>query len=342
VPAEEPTQPGIEPSDTTPAPEEETPAPTDETATEEATGGPEVSLADADKLVDLPSGVSSPTGPMAIRPNLSAAVIYQDGVLTYMDFTGGFTPIGPGTMPMWSPEGDVLLYQNATDSQSSAIATWDIDAGGVYYQVTGNEQPDGGPVNDVPAGWISSQLYYLRTFNEKDGYVELRRASWDGTGDELVWSQEGVIMTADHPISTGDAVLVPTDSSWLSITPDGNMTDLGSNTTGAIGDALISPGGSLILYVGGNQLNVAPIESPGSVKAVIPYPDGGFDFSPEGESIVTAGSDGLVIFDSDTGEPLNFIANGEGMHATAPAWTSSGILFIDIGAEPALRRYLVS
>jgi hypothetical protein len=77
------------------------------------------------------------------------------------------------------------------------------------------------------------------------------------------------------------------------------------------------------------------------VQAVIPFPDGGFDFDPDGERIVTAGSDGFVTFDSDDGTQLEFIANGEGMHATAPAWTSSGILFIDIGAEPAMRRYVI-
>jgi hypothetical protein len=337
-PTAEPTDTGIQSIDT-PVTEEETPAPPDETATEDI-GSAEVTLADAETLFSLPAGVSSPTGPMAINPNLSSAIVYQDGVLGFMDFSGTVTPIGPGTMPMWSPRGEVLLYQNATDVQSSAIAVWD-GQDCVPCQVTGNEAPEGGPVNDVPAGWISDRLYYLRIFSDDRHYVELRRAAWDGSEDTVVWSHEGIQPAADHPISTGEAILIPTDSTWLSITDAGAEAELGNNTTGAVGDALISPGGTLILYIGGGQLNVAPIGSPGSVQVTIPFPDGGFDFSPNGEQIVTAGNDGLVIFDTDTGEQLNFIANGEGMHATAPAWTDSGILFMDIGAEPAMRRYVI-
>jgi hypothetical protein len=342
-PAEQPTaeatDTGIEPTDNTAVPEEETPAPPDETATNQTTAA-EVTLADAEKVFDLPGGVSSPTGPMAISSGLDSAIVYQDGQLAFMDFSGNIIPIAAGTMPMWSPLGQLVLYQNATEAQSSAIATWDLSDGSIY-QVTGNEQPEGGSVSDVPAGWIDANLYYLRIFNERPGYVELHQWDWNGESDSLIWSHEDVNLAADHPISTGEAILIPTDSTWLSITPDGNEAELGANTTGAVGDALISPFGTLIVYVGGGQLNVAPIESPGSVQAVIPFPDGGFDISYDGEQIVTAGSDGLVTFDIDDGTQLNFIANGEGMHATAPAWTSDGILFMDIGAEPAMRRYAI-
>jgi WD40 repeat protein len=321
-------------------PEEETPAPPDETATSETTPA-EVTLAGAERVFDLQGGVSSPTGPMVISPGLNSAIVYQDGMLSYLDFSSGVpSPIEAGSMPMWSPRGEVLLYQKATDVQSSAIATWDPVDGSIYA-VTGNEEPEGGPANDVPAGWIGDQLYYLRIFNVRPGYVELHRADWKGEDDQMIWSKDGVTLSADHPISTRSAILIPTDTSWLSITEDGTETDLGANSTGAVGDALVYPGASLIVYAAGGQLNLASTSSPGSVIATVPFPDGGFDFSPDGSQFVTAGSDGLAIFSTADGSDINFIANGEGMHATAPAWTDDGILFLDIGAEPAMRRYVI-
>jgi WD40 repeat protein len=207
--------------------------------------------------------------------------------------------------------------------------------------VTGNEQPEGGPALDVPAGWIDDKLYYLRSFADQPGVYELHQTDWNGANDTVVTTIKDITLTADHPISTGSVILIPTESTWLAVDASGNVSDLGGNTTGAVGDAQVSPFGSLILYVSGGQLNLARTDSPGSVIASVTLPDAGFAFSPDGEQFVTAGTDGLVIFSTADGSQLNFIPNGPDMHASNPAWTPSGVLFFDIGAQNAMRRYVI-
>jgi hypothetical protein len=335
VPPIEPTSSGIEPSNTTPAVEDtETPeVQVEETPTVEVVST-EADLSTSQVLFPVPAG--APPGPLAVNAK-QWAVIYSGDQLAMVDLaTGDVTPIGPGASPMWSPLGIVLLYA----SSPTSVATWDSDSGTIYP--VGVDQSDGGSVTDVPAGWIDDKLYYLRSFNEQQGHVELHRANWNGEEDKVVWTGDGISMTADHPVAvSSDAetgILIPTDSKWFLISPDGSETDLGPNPYGAIGDATLSPFESLIAYTAGGRLYVAWSTAPGSPIFDKTYPDGGFAFSPKGSQLVTAGTDGLVIFSTTDGSQLQFIANGDGMHATSPAWTDAGIYFIDSGAQPPVMR----
>jgi hypothetical protein len=336
----EPTSSGIEPTDNTPPPEDtETPeASPEETPTEEINGSG-ADLSSAETLIPLPGDASWTSGPFPAKTaddGAQFAVISTGGQLAAVNLASGdVIPIGPGASPMWSPLGYELLYA----SSPTTVSTWDRPSGAVNQMGSS----DGGQTMDVPAGWIGEHLYYLRSFSDQPGHVELHQAIWDGSEDTIVWTADDVNMTSDHAVATDSAILIPTDTGWRSVTPSGDETSLGDNPYGAIGDATLSSDGSLIAYTSGGRLFVASSGSPGSPIFDAIYPDGGFDFSPDGTQIVSAGSDGLVTFSTSDGTQTAFIPNGDGMHATAPWWTSDGLVFIDAGASPpTLRRQPMS
>ena len=140
-----------------------------------------------------------------------------------------------------------------------------------------------GAYADYPAGWIGTAIYYLRVF--ADGRAELHRTGVIGENDELVWSTESLDFAGERPVATVDGVLIPTASSWLFVGADGGEGDRGANPYGAVATPLLSPFGSLVAYAAGGELVIAPVDSPGTALAAIPY-DGasGFDFSPDGRA----------------------------------------------------------
>ncbi|MFL5758618.1 MAG: zf-HC2 domain-containing protein [Thermomicrobiales bacterium] len=337
IPTVEPTSGGIEPPNTAAVEATETPEVTvEETATE--AGGAGTDLSSSEKLFDLPGGTTAPSGPLPVTSDGQFAVIYLADQIAMVDLTnlGQVTAIGSGTSPMWSPKGQVLLYA----SSLTTVAAWDRENNVINPVGSGDSS---GQTTDVPAGWIGDQLYYLRSFNNKPGHVELHQASWNGTNDRAIWAGDDVRLSADHPVANYSdfqtGILIPTDTGWLLVTPEGSESKLGDNTLGAIGDATVSPGGSRIAYTANGELIVASTSAPGIPLFTLTYPDGGFAFSPDGEQIVTAGSDGLFVFNSQTGASISSVLNGDGTHATSPWWSDAGIVFIDTGAEPpAMRR----
>jgi Putative zinc-finger len=338
VPQIEPTSSGIEPSSTTPVVEDtETPeVQVEETPTVEVVST-EADLSTSQVLVDLPAGASAPSGPLEVTNASDGqfAVIFSGDQLAVVDLSSGrVTPIGPGASPMWSPLGFELLFA----SSPTTVSTWDRPTGAINRMTASDE----GQTTDVPAGWIGEHLYYLRSFNDQPGHAELHQAQWDGSEDTVIWTGDNVNLTADHAVANDTdyqkGILIPTDTGWFLITPDGTESKLGDNPFEAIGDATVSPGGSRIAYTANGELIVASTTAPGSPLFTLTYPDGGFAFSPDGMKIVTAGSDGLFVFNSNDGSSLSSVVNAEGMHASSPYWSDSGVTFIDVGAQPPVMR----
>lgn len=312
---------------------EVTEEPTEEAPpTEEVEAGPD--LGDADVIAPLSFGPIETDAPLVVAPGGGAFAYYVNGTeLAVGDFGGGATPLGASMWPYWSP-GGVLLYAYPTEN-GTAIAVW---AGGTV-QVTDGTDDDGNAVSDIPAGWLGSQLYYLRTFPDEPNRVELHSAGPNGEGDTIVWADDDVGFAGQRPIAVPDlgGVLIPTGSSWLLVAADGSAGVIGENPYGAIGEALISPGGSRIAYVAGGQLIVAEVGQPGSPMGVLPYPSGGFAWSPSGEQLVIVEGSTLSIY-SAFGEFLGSVANEAGLTITAPAWSGNGIFFLEVAPAPAIRR----
>ena len=337
APAEEPTSDDssatrIQPTGgETETVDEETPA---SEVTEEITqeAGP---LDDAEVLGQIGSGFSAPAGGLHMPADLEAFIVTgPDAALVVADPDGTLIQsLGAAWNPVWSPLGLVLLY---TDLNSGTVAVWDREDQLIY---TVSVSPDEDvPVDDIAIGWVGASLYYLRTFPDNSGYVELHKAEWNGENDEVIWSAEGFEYRGDQPLATLDGVLIPTSSSWLFIDPAGNEIDFGSNTAGFVGEPILSPFGSLMAYSVGTQVVVAPTSSPGSAQAIIEYPDGvsGFAFSPSGEEIVVADGVSLRIYSTEDGSLISEASGTTGAYIGHVHWAQDGIRYLEMGEMTTL------
>lgn len=332
------TETPTEEIDETTAVEIESPTPNSEEETPVSEAG---ALAEAEQLAELGSGVGAPAGPLRMPADLGAMVIVgPDGSMAVVDTSGNLLwGMGAAAYPTWSPRGEVLLY-NDLNGEYPAVSVWDRTDGQTY--AVGADAGDSGPVADTPAGWIGDQLYYVRSFPNETGRIELHRAAWNGADDELLWSEEGIELGGDWPMATHDGVVIPTTTSWLFIDIAGGESDLGPNAHGISGDPLLSDGGTLMAYPAGNQLIVAPVTSPGVAQAVIPY-DGvsGFEFAPGGEQIVVADGTGMQIYSTQDGAVISGVTSDGGVAIIAPYWDESGIRYLEIGETTLLKLILL-
>ncbi len=176
-------------------------------------------------------------------------------------------------------------------------------------------------------------MLYLRTFPDQLGLVELHGSAWDGSDDYVIWDGELDSVLA-RPVATDAGVWVLTGSGWVLIRVDGSAAGPIENPWGEIVQPIASPGGTLIAFETGGQIVVTADENPAlPIGTPIPYSGGGFAFAPNGEALVVADGDGLVIYDMFG----NFVGRADGATVSAPGWSDAGIYFVE-QAEPTLLR----
>jgi hypothetical protein len=128
-------------------------------------------------------------------------------------------------------------------------------------------------------------------------------------------------------VATGSGMLIPTQSSWLLVSPGGDVSDMGANGHGAVTAPTLSPGGSLVAYLVGGQVIIASVNSPGAAIASIPSA-GSFDWSPDGEQLVVTDGSGVAIYTA-SGAPVMSIPNSTGVSIAAVGWTGKGIYLLE-------------
>jgi hypothetical protein len=295
----------------------------------EAEGAAPSALDQSEVIAALPSGVSAPEGRLELSPAGLYVVTTGDGQLAVADPGGSIVAqLGAGTLPIWSPGGGALLF-----STGSQVAVWDSQSAQIFP--IGSDA--GESVTDIPAGWQGSTVYYQRLLLDQPGRMQIRFANLDGSGDGLLWEGEGIDQGGTRPVTTDSGVLMPTPSSWLLIGFDGSASDLGGNPYGYVGAPILSPFGTLVAYPIGGAIIVAPVEAPGSALGSIPQ-SGGFAFSPDGKNLVVSDGASIMLYTNDgvlLGSALSSVAIGP------PNWTDSGIYYVQVGAEAALRRISV-
>jgi type VI secretion system secreted protein VgrG len=315
--------------------EEATEEPTSET--EEGLGGQTAMMLDSAPVVtDLGPGVSAPIGRIEFRSSVDFFCAWlSDGSLGVIGTNGSVVAsLGAANYPVWSPLGGVLLYADVS-SGASRVMTWDAETGDIY----GGGEPSDQTVNDVPAGWSGSEYYYQRTFPDSPGEIEFHAASWDGSGDRLIWSSTDVYPVSARPVATDFGFMFATGSSWIGVAPDGGSWVVGSNPYGAIGAAILGPGRSLIAYTVGNEIVVAETSNPGAaLGSSIPF-TGGFDFSSAGDQIVVANGSSLMIY-SLYGD---YVGSAGGSNLIGPPyWLDDTIYYLEQGPTTTLRTVSAS
>jgi hypothetical protein len=291
-------------------------------------------LEEAPVLGAFPAGTTA--GPLGLRSPVDGALVVvaaADGTLAVAG-TDGTTvaSLGPAADPLWSPLGRVLLFADLA-SGSARVAVWDRDTGAV----TPVGAPSDAAVVDLPAGWIDAALYYLRTFPDRPGELELHRADYDGANDAVVWRGSGLTLASARPAAGPAGILLPTTDAFLLIGPDGTEGNAGPNPYGALGEPLLSPYGSLVAFpTADGQLVVAATAAPGEPIVALPFtgaPGAGFAWAPSGERFAVLDGGTLAVYASDTGALLGS-ASAAGPVA-GPGWAEDGIRYL-AGDPPAL------
>jgi hypothetical protein len=330
TPTPTPTPPSATEAAPTVAPvEEESPtveATAEETPTVEATAektaeptANAVDVADAEQVTSV-NVTGAPAGPLLLAPNGTGFVFTGSSGVAVSNMNGGVDVLGPADALIWSPGGNYVLYANTPNGQS-AIATlnWNTDE---ILQITSGT--DG---VDVPAGWLGDRIYYVRTFPDQPGVAELHSANPDGSDDAVVWTGENVTPVGQRPVATAGGILIPTQSSWLLVTPSGDVSNVGANHYGTVTAPTLSPGGSLVAYLAGGQVIVASVNSPGAPIASIPS-TGSFDWSPDGERLVVTDGSGVSMYTND-GALVMAIPNSTGVGIAAVGWTGDDIYLLE-------------
>lgn len=285
----------------------------------------------SDTVAQLPAGTSSPLGRLEFSPGMDLyAVIAPDGQLAVANLDGELVvTLGQGDLPVWS--GNDLLFRSPGDS-GSVVGIWDSESGHIDYIAASEDEPS----NDLPIGGNGSTLYYLRTFPDRPGAMEIRSAATDGSDQESVWASDSTTLGGARPAWSDAGILLPTDSSWLLIDPNGDASDLGENPYGSVGVPVVSPGGGLMAYSAGDQVIVAWTDTPGTPVATAPFgrSTGGYAFSSSGEQVVV--SDGAVLhIVSYQGEDLGSLGGNQPIGGVY--WISDTIYYLQIGQNAALK-----
>jgi Putative zinc-finger len=315
--------PGIE--ETTPEPDQ-----TVEASSFDETGP----LDESRELANLGEGVSAPDGGLRVNADGNAIVVtLADGGLAVVDAEGNLLErLGSATTSIWSPRGLILLY---SDIDTQSVATWD-STDGSFYSI-GVDPGEGGPVADIAIGWIGSRLFYLRTFLDIPGSVEVHSAEYDGSDDRLVWIGEGIELVGERPVATGSVVLLPAADRWYLIAEDGTHT-FTDTSGGRIGEPVLSPDGSIVTYSTGGGIAIASPADPGNPWVLVDYPDdfSGYAVSPSGAEIVVSDGATLRIYSTADGSLLGEAASLQGATATHPFWGDSGVRYLHTNGTTSL------
>jgi len=287
-------------------------------------------------ITSLPAGTSSPLGRLEFSPGMSLYVVTApDGQLAVADLDGKVViTLGPGELPVWSGAG--LMFAAPGDG-GTRVGIWNSDTGDLAYIPSGEDEP----TRDLPIGGGGQAFYFLRTFPDRPGAMEIRKATIDGSDQGVIWSADAVELGGARPVWSSDGILLPTDSVWLRIDADGSETELGENPYGAIGPPVLSPGQGLMAYSAGDQVVVAWTEQPGEAVATASFggATGGYAFSTSGEQIVV--SDGTVLHVvSYQGDDLGSLGGNQPLGGVY--WVEGAIYYLQIGEEAALRSTSLS
>ncbi len=327
----EPTEPAVEIVATEAAPED--------TPTADVSEEP-FDLDQAPLYAALPPGSGPVSGALRFGPSGGVLVdLGGDGTsLALVDPSGGGAiELGvDGYYPVWSDSGTVAFAYYPPGAGQPSIGAWSPRSG-IVTPLTAQDG-EGEEHRDVPAGWIGGQLFYERTYPaEGGGRVELRRVGANGAGDALVWETDGVQVSSAHPFPVFGGFAIATSEGWL-LVRDGDATGLGGVALGGrISQLEVGPAG-WTAYADGDSIAVVNSQDFGLVVSVLPFGEGpgaGFSWSPDGTRLAVTDGSRLAIFDTASGAELaSWSADGvEG----APLWTDAGVLFVDGGADAAIR-----
>jgi hypothetical protein len=285
----------------------------------------------SDTITELPSGTSSPLGRLEFSPGMNLyAVTAPDGQLAIANLDGELVvTLGPGGLPVWA--GGDMMFSSPGDS-GSVVGIWDSDSGQLSYVPASEDEAS----SDVPIGGDGSSFYFLRTFPDRPGAMEIHSAAVDGSDNGAIWTSDAATLSGDRPVWSSNGMLVPTDSSWLLIGTDGSESDLGANSFGYVGAPVLSPGEGLIAYSAGDQVIIAWTESPGVAVATAPFDgtNGGYAFSTSGEEVVVSTGTGLHVV-SYEGDDLGTLDGNQPIGGVY--WISGTIYYLQIGADAALK-----
>ena len=283
------------------------------------------------KLATLPPGTSSPLGRLEFDPGAQLyAVIAPDGQLAVANLEGDLViTLGAGDLPIWS--GSALMFSAAGES-GPIVGIWNSNSGELSYIPASDAEAS----SDLPIGGNGTSLYFLRTFPDRPGAMEIHSATVDGSDEGAFWSSDSVQLGGARPVWSGSGILVPTESVWLQIDRDGNEIELGANPYGAVGPPVLSPGEGLIAYSAGDQVIVAWSTNPGVPVATAPFDaaTGSYAFATTGEEIVVSDGTALHVI-SYLGDDLGTLQGSQPVGGVY--WLSGTIYYLQIGEDAALR-----
>lgn len=285
----------------------------------------------SDTVAELPSGASSPLGRLEFSPGMDLyAVVAPDGQLAVANLDGELVvTLGQGDLPVWS--GNALMF-SAPGDNGSVVGIWDSNSGDLSYIPAAEDEAS----SDLPIGGDGTSFYYLRTFPDRSGAMEIRSASIDGSDNGSLWSSDSTALGGARPAWTSNGILLPTDSSWLLIDFDGNETELGNNPYGSVGVPVLSPGEGLMAYSVGDQVVVAWSDDPGAAVATVPFGSGsgGYAFSTSGEEVVVSDGSSLQVV-SYEGSDLGTLSGNQPLGGVY--WINDTIYYLQIGQDAALK-----
>ena len=303
-------------------------------------------LDDTDRVTGLQGSGGAPNGPLWINTPQSLMVLSADAggmdlqVVTTAD-GHVLTDLGAAAYPLWSPQGIVLLYQDLNGAKPQA-ALYESDNGQAGPISVEN---DDDYVEEVPAGWNGTTAYYLRVLGDSDSTVVLYGYDVNSGDTYELWRATGINLSDTRPISTNDGFLIATTDQWLFIGMDGSQSELGANSLGVSGPAVLSPFGTLIAYSTGSQIVIAPVDSPGSPQgAPIPYapgPGAGFSWEPGGNDLVVSDGASLTIYDNK-GNVLGVVGSTTGVSLAGPQWLPEGIYYVETSPNPSYRLLITA
>lgn len=285
----------------------------------------------ADTVTALPPGTTSPVGRLEFSSSMALFAVYApDGQLAVSNLDGELVvTLGASVLPVWS--GNDLLFVAPGDT-GTRLGIWSAATGTISYV----PQSDEGPSSDVPVGGDGGTHYFLRTYADRPGVMELRTTTADGSDGGVLWSTDDATLAAPRPAWGPTGILLPTESGWLRISPGGDAVSLGPNPFGYIGIPVVSPGGGLVAYSAGGEVIVAWTDAPGTPAATAPFPtqSGGYAFATSGEEVVVCDGSELHVVSYD-GSDLGTLAGSQPVGSCA--WTGDTIYFLHVGDDAALR-----
>ena len=285
----------------------------------------------SETVTELPAGTSSPIGRLEFSPGMDLYVVTApDGQLAVANLDGELVvTLGAGNLPVWA--GGALLFSAPGDS-GTVVGIWDSDSGELSYVPASEDEAS----SDVPIGGDGTSFYFLRTFPDRAGAMEIRSASIDGSDGGAIWTSDSATLGGDRPVWSSNGILVPTDSNWLLIGTDGSESDLGANSAGYVGAPIVSPGEGLMAYSAGDQVVIAWTEDPGTAVATAPFDGstGSYAFSTSGEQVVVSDGTSLHVV-SYEGDDLGTLGGNQPIGGVY--WVSDTIYYLQIGNEAALK-----